>query len=97
MTFEKAFVLKTGIPELATNGKVAVYNTLDPNVNHIIILKSFEWDDRKKTETFRCPRCKCYIYPGGDLKIKEGIPYHKLCTVVKKPQKETPNDGSIPT
>lgn len=88
---EKAFVLKTGIPELATNGKVAVYSTIDPNVNHIVILKSFEWVDRKKTEVFRCPRCRCYIYPDKDSKIKEGIPYHKLCTVVRKlPEKEAP-------
>ena len=81
---EKTFVLKSAIPTLATNGKVAVYSTLDTRVNMILIIKNFQWENRKKEEVFRCPRCNCYILPGDKGKLKEEIRYHGLCQFLKK-------------
>ena len=81
---EKAFALKSAIPTLATNGKIAVFPTLDPNVVMIIILKDFEWENRKKEEVWRCPRCRCYIMPNDKSKTKDGLKYHSICTFRKE-------------
>jgi len=81
---EKAFALKSAIPTLATNGKVAIYSTLDPNVTMIYILNDFEWENRKKEEVFRCPRCKTYIFPADKHKTKDGVKYHPICTFKEK-------------
>ena len=81
---EKAFALKTAIPTLATNGKAAVYPTLDPNVVMVIILKDFEWENRKKEEVWRCHRCKCFILPNDKSKTKDGFRYHQICTFRKE-------------
>lgn len=77
MIQEKGFVLRSAIPELATNGKVAVYSTLDVRVNHLIILnKTFQWPHRKDTEVFRCPICRHFILPYEE---------HSLCRKEEKP------------
>ena len=81
---EKAFALKTAIPTLATNGKAAVYSTLDPNVVMVIILKDFEWENRKREEVWRCPRCRCYVMPTDKSKTKDGFRYHQICTFRKE-------------
>lgn len=81
---DKAFVLKSAIPELMTNGKISVYLTLDPKVNMILILKDFDWPERSKNECFRCERCKCYIFPDDKSKTKDGKKYHKICPPIKK-------------
>ena len=62
---EKAFALKTAIPTLATNGRVAVFPTLDRNVTMLLILKEgFEWENRKKERDFPAPAAP----PEKDLK-----------------------------
>jgi len=82
---EKVFVLKSATPEMMGNGRVAVYPTLDRNVNMILILKEgFEWENRKKEECWRCKRCNCYIYPADKSKVKDGMRYHQICTFRKE-------------
>jgi len=89
---ERAFVLRSAIPELATNGRVASYLTLDSRVNMILLIKDFDWVDRKKSECWRCPKCKRFILPSDKSKIKNDIRYHDLCKSTLK--KETSNDGA---
>jgi len=82
---EKAFALKTAIPTLATNGRLAIYPTLDRNVSMILILKEgFEWENRKKEECWRCKRCNCYIFPADKSKVRAGLKYHDICTPLRK-------------
>lgn len=87
---EKAFVLSSAIPELATNGKVSVYPTLDQRVNFIVIPNSnnFLWKNRKGTECFRCPRCNSFVFPEEEFKKekKSGQKYHKNCNFLKEKQ-----------
>ena len=99
---EKTFALKSAIPTLATNGKVAIHPTLDPNVNMILILKEkdFEWENRKKEEVYRCRRCNCFIFPADKSKVKDGFRYHQICTFKKEITNEvdvsrTGADGSV--
>jgi uncharacterized C2H2 Zn-finger protein len=87
---EKAFALKSAIPTLATNGKVVIYSTLDPNVTMILILKDFEWENRKKEEVWRCARCKTYVFPTDKSKAKDGMKYHQICSFLKA--KEAPDE-----
>ena len=91
---ERAFVLRSAVPELATNGRVASYLTLDSRVNMILLIKDFDWVDRKKSECWRCPKCKHFILPADKVKTKNDIRYHDLC---KPPKKETQNDGASST
>jgi len=92
---EKAFALKSAIPTLATNGRVAVFPTLDRNVTMLLILKEgFEWENRKKEEVWRCKRCNCYIFPTGKSKVKAGLKYHEICSPLK-PVKEITNEMDI--
>ena len=87
---EKAFALKSAIPTLATNGRVAIFPTLDRNVTMLLILKDgFDWENRKKEECWRCKRCNCYIFPTDKSKVKAGLRYHDICTPIKK---EVPNE-----
>ena len=80
MIKEKAFVLRSAVPELATNGKIAVYLTLDPRVNMLLVMSDgFEWLDRKKTECFRCPSCNHFILPVEKSKSFKGLKIHDLC------------------
>ena len=89
---EKAFALKSAIPTLATNGRVAIYPTLDRNVTMILILREgFEWENRKKEECWRCKRCNCFIFPTDKSKVKDGFRYHQICTF----KKEIPNEMDI--
>ncbi len=95
---EKSFALKSSIPELMGNGKIAVYSTLDPKVNMILTLKDFDWPDRNKSECFRCERCRCYIFPDEKAKMKDGKKYHKICPPIKKVSgpTETETENSSP-
>jgi len=95
---EKAFALKSAIPTLATNGKVAIYSTMDRNVTMILILKDFEWENRKKEEVWRCARCRTYIFPSDKSKTKDGEKYHQLCTFKKEVAHEMDSrEGTIAT
>jgi len=86
---EKAFALKTATPELMGNGRIAIYPTLDRNVNMILILKEgFEWENRKKEEVWRCPRCRCYVYPTDKSKTRGSNKYHQICTFKKESKDE---------
>ncbi len=70
------------------NGRISVHNTLDPNVSFILILKEFEWTNRKKEEVFRCFHCHCYIFPDMEIRTKDGVKFHKSCKpkiTVRKP------------
>lgn len=77
---EKAYVLQSAIPELATNGRLAVYATLDRRVSHLVIIdNAFEWPNRGKQEVFRCGRCKAFVLPDEKSKVKDGVRFHKVC------------------
>jgi len=95
---EKAYVLRSAIPEMMTNGKIGVYSTLDVRVSHLVIIDdSFEWQNRTKQEVFRCPSCKAFILPDEKTKVRDGMKYHKYCSLTKreKPlEKEIPNDAT---
>jgi len=57
---EKAFALKeTHFP---TNS-IAIYNTLDRRVIHIVFLSDPEWPNRDREEVLKCPECKHFILP----------------------------------
>lgn len=80
MIIEKTYVLKSSIPELATNGRIAVYQTMDIRVNLILVLdKSFEWSDRKRSECFRCPACNQFVLPDERSRVQNGVKYHFFC------------------
>jgi uncharacterized C2H2 Zn-finger protein len=82
---EKTFALSSAIPDLMSNGKVAIYKTFDVRVSYLVIIDGdFEWASRAKQEVFRCPRCKSFIFPDEKTRIKDGIKYHKDC----KPQRK---------
>jgi len=76
---EKCFCLKEFLPELVTNGRLAVFPTLDRKVVHVVLIKELEWPNRAKQEVFMCPFCKCFIFPGEKSKTKDGIKYHPQC------------------
>jgi len=76
---EKTFVLSSAIPEIATNGKMAVYKTLDRRVSCLVIISNFDWANRTKEECFRCPLCRAFILPDDKKKKKGGDYYHALC------------------
>jgi hypothetical protein len=94
VVMEKAFALRSAIPELMTNGKIAVYSTTDRRISHLVIINSsFEWENRSKQEAFRCGRCKSFILPDEKSKSKDGVKLHKICNLKKiSSKKETPNE-----
>lgn len=82
---EKTFALSSAIPDLMSNGKAAIYKTLDARVSNLVIIDGdFEWANRAKQEVFRCPRCKAFIFPDDKTKTKEGMKYHKDCKLMRK-------------
>jgi hypothetical protein len=89
---EKAYALRSAIPELATNGRVAIYQTLDRRVSHIVVIDpSFEWSNRDKQEVFRCGNCNAFILPDEKSITKKGIKFHTICKLhvrEKLPKKE---------
>jgi len=91
---EKAFALRSSIPEIMTNGKIAVYSTLDRRVSHLVVIDpSFNWDNRAKHEVFRCSKCRAFILPDDKSKTKDGVKFHRDCKLVKKEiEKEVAND-----
>jgi hypothetical protein len=90
---EKAYALRSAIPEIMTNGKIAVYSTLDVRVSHVVIIDdTFEWQNRAKQEVWKCGRCKTFILPDEKNKTKDGIKYHKEC---KPPGKAKPLEKEI--
>jgi len=91
---EKAFALASCVPELATNGKVAIYATTDRRVNLVLLIKDFDWQDRKKSECSRCPRCKHFILPADKSKVRAGLKYHDICSPLIK---EAPNEVDTAT
>jgi hypothetical protein len=101
---EKTFALATAMPDLAGNGRLAIYRTLDSRVSYVIIKDdSFEWQNRAKQEVFRCQACKCFILPDEKARTKDGVRYHKDCKVQRKEKaavEERPGviapDGDIP-
>ena len=81
---EKTYALRSCIPELMTNGKIAVYSTTDRRISHLVIIDpSFEWESRGKQEVFRCGRCRAFILPDEKSKTKDGIKLHKICNPKK--------------
>lgn len=91
---EKAFAIKSCVPELLTNGKIAVYSTLDRRVSHLVIIDpSHEWENRKAQEVFRCARCRCFILPDEKSKTRDGIRLHKICNMKKLSSKETAHEN----
>jgi hypothetical protein len=77
---EKCFALKDSLPELASNGKIAIYLTLDSLVVFVILIKGgFDWPNRGKQEVFMCSFCHCFIFPGEKSKTKDGVKYHPHC------------------
>lgn len=82
---EKTFALSSAIPDLMSNGKAAIYKTLDARVSYLVIIDGdFEWANRAKQEVFRCPRCKAFIFPDEKIKTRDGIKYHKDCKPMRK-------------
>ncbi len=86
---EKAYVLSSAIPELATNGKLAVYKTLDRRVSHLVIISGFDWVNRIKEECFRCPLCHAFVLPEEKKKKRGNGIYHTICPE----RKEQVHDG----
>ncbi len=76
---EKTFALKESLPEITTNGRIAVYPTLDRKVVHVVLIKELEWPNRAKQEVFLCPFCRTFIFPGEKSKAKDGLRYHSHC------------------
>lgn len=82
---EKLFALSSAIPALMSNGRLAIYKTLDAQVHYVIIKdETFEWKRRAKEEVFRCGQCKTFIFPGEKSRVKDGVKYHKDCKPSKK-------------
>lgn len=102
---EKTFAISSAMPDLAGNGRLAIYKTLDARVSYIIIKdETFEWQNRAKQEVHRCPRCKAFIFPDEKTEHKDGVKYHAICKPLKKekavieetqivPQAETPAEA----
>lgn len=96
---EKTFALKSAIPEILTNGRIAVYSTTDRRVSHMVIVdSSFEWENRAKQEAFRCGRCKAFILPDEKRISRDGIKYHRICRVKggPRPASEVVPEGKRP-
>ncbi len=82
---EKTYALRSCIPEIMGNGKIAVYSTTDRRVSHLVIIdSSFQWENRGKQEVIRCGRCKAFILPDEKSKSKDGVKLHRTCNLRKK-------------
>jgi len=92
---EKVFILRSSISELQNNGRLAIYQTTDRRVSHLVIIDpSFSWEGRAKQEVFRCGRCGAFVMPDEKSKTKDGQKYHKDCkpVIIKKEEKEIANE-----
>lgn len=76
---EKTFALKDALPEITTNGRIAVYSTIDRKVVHVVLIRDLEWPNRSKQEVSMCPFCRQFIFPGEKSKTKDGVKYHPHC------------------
>ncbi len=99
---DKTFALKEALPEITTNGRLAVYTTLDRKVVHVVLIRDLEWPNRPKQEVSMCPFCRQFIFPGDKSKTKDGLKYHPHCpqrsnigAITNKylTRKEQPHDG----